>query len=50
MRFYTEQHQYYCGIDLHARTMYVCILDQAADVLVHRRIPCQLDLHDDAVA
>ncbi len=25
MRFYTQQHGYYCGIDLHARTMYVCI-------------------------
>jgi hypothetical protein len=22
MRFYTNQHRYYCGIDLHARTMY----------------------------
>ena len=29
MRFYTQQHRHYCGIDLHARTMYVCILDQA---------------------
>jgi hypothetical protein len=28
MRFYSTQHRYYCGIDLHARTMYVCILDQ----------------------
>jgi hypothetical protein len=23
MRFYTEQHQYYCGIDLHAKRMYM---------------------------
>lgn len=22
MRFYTKQHPFYCGIDLHARTMY----------------------------
>ncbi|MGH8606335.1 MAG: TIR domain-containing protein, partial [Gammaproteobacteria bacterium] len=29
MRFYTQQHKFYCGIDLHARTMYVCILNQA---------------------
>ena len=29
MRFYTNSHPYYCGIDLHARTLYVCILDQA---------------------
>jgi len=28
MRFYTKQHQHFCGIDLHARTMYVCILNQ----------------------
>jgi hypothetical protein len=26
MRFYTNQHPFYCGIDLHARSMYVCIL------------------------
>ena len=24
MRFYQQQHPYYCGIDLHARTMHVC--------------------------
>ena len=30
MKFYTDQHQHYCGIDLHARQMYVCILDAAA--------------------
>jgi hypothetical protein len=24
MRFYTQQHAHYCGIDLHARTMYLC--------------------------
>ncbi len=29
MRFYTGQHRHYCGIDLHTRTMYVCILDLA---------------------
>ena len=38
MRFYTKQHRHYCGIDLHARTMYVCILDQAGEVLVHRDV------------
>src|SRR5512132_4420153 len=36
MRFYTTQHQFYCGIDLHARTMYVCILNYAGEILVHR--------------
>ena len=33
MRFYTKPHQFYCGIDLHARSIYVCILDQAGDIL-----------------
>ena len=36
MRFYTKQHKYYCGIDLHARTMFICILDQAGKILFHR--------------
>ena len=38
MRFYTEHHQFYCGIDLHARQMYVCIVDSAGEVLVHRNM------------
>ena len=38
MRFYTKQHTYYCGIDLHARTMYVCILDQGGETLLHRNM------------
>jgi transposase len=38
MRFYTKQHRHYCGIDLHARTMYLCILDQTGEVLVHRNL------------
>ena len=38
MRFYTKQHPFYCGIDLHARTMYVCILNQAGETLVHRNM------------
>ena len=39
MRFYNCQHQYYCGIDLHVKTMYVCILDATGQVLVHRNVP-----------
>ena len=38
MPFYTKQHNAYCGIDLHARSMYVCILNQAGDILVHRNM------------
>jgi transposase len=39
MRFYNRQHQYYCGIDLHVKTMYLCILDATGQVLVHRNVP-----------
>ncbi len=40
MRFYNENHQYYCGIDLHARNMYVCILDHPdGEKVVHRKLP-----------
>ncbi len=38
MRFYTRQHLHYCGVDLHARTMYVCVLDQEGNVLVSKDI------------
>ena len=39
MRCYNHQHQYYCGIDLHVKTMYLCILDGTGHVLVHRNVP-----------
>jgi transposase len=38
MRFYTKQHPVYCGIDLHARSMYVCILSQEGEILLHRNM------------
>jgi len=38
MNFYNQQHKYYCGIDLHARKMYVCILDHKGKMLVHQNI------------
>jgi len=38
MRFYTKQHQFYCGIDLHARTMFVCILDQSGKICLEKNL------------
>ncbi len=38
MRFYTHVHQFYCGIDLHARSMYLCILDPQGEIQVHRNL------------
>lgn len=41
MKVYNKQHPYYCGIDLHARTMYVCILDNTGKKVYHKNIPCK---------
>ena len=38
MRFYTHQHPFYCGIDLHARSMYVCIVNHEGEMLLHRNM------------
>ena len=38
MRFYTGQHRYYCGIDLHARSMYICMLSGTGKVLLHKSV------------
>ncbi len=26
MRFYDQQHEFYCGVDLQTRKMYLCVL------------------------
>ncbi|MES0344826.1 MAG: IS110 family transposase [Anaerolineales bacterium] len=36
MKFYTKTHKHYCGIDLHTKWMYICILNQEGDVVYHR--------------
>jgi hypothetical protein len=39
MRFYKHQdHRFYAGVDLHARSMYLCILDQDDDIVVHKNL------------
>lgn len=50
MRCYTTQHPLYCGIDLHARTMDICILDQGDEVLVHRNMQTDPDAFLKALA
>ncbi len=35
---YTKQPQAYGGIDLHARSMYVCILNQDGEIMLHRHM------------
>jgi transposase len=42
-RFYAKPHPFYCGIDLHARTTDVCILDQRGEIVVHRHLKASPD-------
>jgi transposase len=43
MRFYNQQHRFYCGIDLHARTMHVCILRHDGTTVFDKNLPCHFD-------
>lgn len=43
MNFYNNTHPYYCGIDLHARSLYACIIDQAGNTCVHKEISANPD-------
>jgi transposase len=43
MNFYNNIHPYYCGIDLHARSLYVCIVDQQGKTLLHKNISANPD-------
>jgi len=38
MKYYTSTTQFNCGIDLHARQMYVCLMDRDGKKLVHTNI------------
>ena len=50
MRYYQPQHRFYCGVDLHARTRYLCILDQQGQVVFDKNLPCAPDAFLQAVA
>src|ERR1700730_13254016 len=50
MRFYSTQHRFYCGIDLHARTMHVCVLDHDGNVVFDRNLACRPETFLHAVA
>jgi len=43
MRFYKNQHEYYCGIDLHANKMYVSVVNYLGDVFLHKNIDTEPD-------
>ena len=43
MRFYDQQHEFYCGVDLHTKRMYLCILDREGNKRLHRNMRAKPD-------
>ncbi len=50
LRYYSSQHRFYAGIDLHARTMHLCILAHDGDVVCDKNLPCQFEALLQAIA
>ena len=38
MKFMTPMTGFYCGVDLHARSLYICVVDRPGKILMHRKI------------
>ena len=36
MNLYQKQHRFYCGVDLHAKQMYACVVDSNGDKKLHQ--------------
>src|SRR5262245_40538240 len=43
MRFYNQQHRFYCGVDLHARTLSLHVLDAQGQTALAKPIPAGPD-------
>ena len=43
MRFYNQQQRFSCGVDLHARTLSLCVLDTAGTIVLQQTIPASPD-------
>ena len=41
MRFYKGSHAFYCGVDLHARSMFTHVLDHAGATVFARDLPAR---------
>src|SRR5215213_7918286 len=50
MRFYNQPHRFYAGGDLHARTLYLHVLDAGGRTAFHQNLPARPDAFLDAVA
>ncbi len=43
MQYYINKHRHACGVDLHGKNLYLCMLDPDRKILLHRRVPCDAD-------
>ena len=43
MRYYKQQHRFYCGGDLHARTLYLHVLDADGRTAFDQNLPARPD-------
>src|SRR5215471_19030534 len=50
MRFYNQQHRFYCGVDLHARTLSLCVLDSTGTTVLRQTLAAGPDTFLSAVA
>ena len=50
MRFYDRQHRFYAGIDLHSRSMHLCVLDHQGNVVYDKNLPTSPDAFLQAIA
>jgi hypothetical protein len=41
MRCYNQQHKFYCGVDLHARSMFIQILDANGKTVFEQDLPAE---------
>jgi hypothetical protein len=39
MRFYSGQHRFYCGNDLHIRTLSLCVVDSTGAIVCEATLP-----------
>src|SRR6266508_6864067 len=50
MRLDNQPHRFYCGVDLHARSLYTDILDHTGKTVLDRDLPAVLQVFLEAVA
>ena len=49
MRCYNQPHRFYCGVDLHARSLYAHVLDAKGKTVLDRDLPASPTAFLDAV-